>query len=102
MCQSSLSNHDEGYADEFRGWYNWSGCNKCFDYCRWVGHCGSGGDPSIRTKFTCMKFGETKTSWWQCRKAGTSDAYSNNWFNPFDGNFEYKMCSGEGGEGLEA
>jgi len=43
-----------------------------------------------------MKNGETKASWWQCRKAGTNEAYSKEWTNPFDGVFEYNMCSGEG------
>ena len=51
-----------GYADNYRGWYDASGCGICQDYCRWVGDSGSGGDPSVRTS--------SGDSFWSCRKAG--------------------------------
>lgn len=57
---------DLGYADDFRGWYDVQGCGICLDYCRWVGHSGSGGDPSQRTTYG--------SSWWSCRLAGQSSS----------------------------
>merc|ERR1719420_2867768 len=59
---------DEGYVDDYRGWYDVSGCGTCNDYCRWVGDDGSGGAPSSR-----LSHGG---SWWSCRLAGTNDLYT--------------------------
>ena len=53
---------DDGYADNYRGWYDASGCGICQDYCRWVGDLGSGGNPSVKTS--------SGDSFWSCRKAG--------------------------------
>ena len=96
LCKPSTSDADPGFKDEFRGWYDYSGCGKCFDYCRWIGFCGSGGDPYIKTKITCLKDNEEKHGWWMCRKAGTDDTYSNSWSNPFGGSFGYNKCSTKG------
>ena len=96
-CKRGSSNSDVGYNDQYRGWYNWSGgCDRCYDYCRWVGNCGSGGDPAKRTKFGCWRNGRLQHSWWMCRKAGSSETYSNSWHSPFGGKFSHKKCSGEG------
>ena len=61
-CPISSGTGDAGYADNYRGWYDASGCGICQDYCRWVGNSGSGGDPSVRTS--------SGDSFWSCRKAG--------------------------------
>ena len=49
---------DRGYDDEYRGYYDASGCGICNDYCRWVGNSGSGGDPA-----NSVTSGE---SFWSC------------------------------------
>lgn len=60
---------DEGYVDDYRGWYDVTGCGRCNDYCRWVGNSGSGGDPA-----DALTQGR---SWWSCRLAGSSgDTYT--------------------------
>ena len=56
---------DAGYPDSFRGWYDFSGCGTCNDYCRWVGNSGSGGDPSVRQTYG--------SSFWSC--ANRDDSY---------------------------
>ena len=61
-CPISSGTGDAGYTDNYRGWYDASGCGICQDYCRWVGNSGSGGDPSTRTS--------SGDSFWSCRKAG--------------------------------
>ena len=61
-CPISSGTGDDGYADNYRGWYDASGCGICQDYCRWVGDSGSGGDPSVKTS--------SGDSFWSCRKAG--------------------------------
>jgi len=66
-CMPAMAgNEDEGYADEFRGWYDVQGCGKCNDYCRWVGDCGPGGSPAADVEHGC--------SWWSCRLAGGSSS----------------------------
>ena len=49
----SPSDEAPGHADAFRGWYDVQGCGFCYDYCRWVGSCGSGGDPTAQLTTTC-------------------------------------------------
>jgi len=61
-CPISSGTGDAGYTDNYRGWYDASGCGICQDYCRWVGNSGSGGDPSVKTSH--------HDSFWSCRKAG--------------------------------
>jgi len=61
-CPISSGTGDAGYADNYRGWYDASGCGICQDYCRWVGNSGSGGNPSVKTSHG--------DSFWSCRKAG--------------------------------
>jgi len=61
-CPISSGTGDDGYADNYRGWYDASGCGICQDYCRWVGDSGSGGNPGVRTS--------SGDSFWSCRKAG--------------------------------
>ena len=56
---------DVGYPDSFRGWYDFSGCGTCNDYCRWVGNTESGGDPSVRQTYG--------SSFWSC--ANRDDSY---------------------------
>ena len=52
-----------GGSDAHSGWYDLRGCGACNDYCRWVGNCGHGGDPSERgIIFTCS----SGTSVWSC------------------------------------
>jgi len=81
----SSRTEDDGYPDEYRGWFDVQGCGRCLDYCRWVGDSGSGGDPRERTA--------EADSWWSCRLAGTDAAktppgYFVTW--------KYALCSGEG------
>jgi len=85
-CQpKSTSTADAGYGDSFRGWYDVQGCGKCNDYCRWVGNSGSGGYPGAK-----LQHG---SSWWSCRLAGSSAAYSSKThFNSWSA----AKCSGEG------
>jgi len=83
-CIRSPNNKDDGYNDNYRGWYDVSGCGTCNDYCRWVGNSGSGGDPSLKTSH--------KKSYWSCRKAGTFETYSGDYPKPFN----FKKCSKEG------
>merc|ERR1712190_317614 len=81
----STSTADAGYIDSYRGWYDVQGCGQCLDYCRWVGNSGPGGDPSNKL--------DHGASWWSCRLAGSSSAYSGR------GHFAtwpYSKCNGEG------
>merc|ERR1719326_2886209 len=41
----SSAERDVGHEDEYRGWYDVQGCGRCLEYCRWVGHGSTGGDP---------------------------------------------------------
>jgi hypothetical protein len=83
----STSTADAGYGDNDRGWYDVQGCGKCLDYCRWVGNSGSGGSP--HTKLT------HGSSWWSCRLAGDSSAYSS---KSHFSSWSHKKCSGEGAD----
>ncbi|CAE7393856.1 unnamed protein product [Symbiodinium natans] len=76
---------DEGYPDNFKGWYDVQGCGECHDYCRWVGGSGSGGDP--KEKLT------HEASFWSCRLAGTSAIHSPS--GAFQ-SWNFDKCSGEG------
>merc|ERR1712014_133916 len=64
----STSAQDAGYIDAYRGWYDVQGCGRCYDYCRWVGLSGSGGDPSRRL--------QKSDSFWSCRLAGSPHSLS--------------------------
>ena len=76
---------DEGYPDNFRGWYDVQGCGECHDYCRWVGASGSGGDPKKKLIH--------EGSFWSCRLAGTSAIISpSGAFQSWD----LDKCQGEG------
>ena len=57
-----------GYNDEWQGWYDLQQCGRCYDFCRWVGNDGSGGDPNVRLIY--------ESSRWSCRRAGTDETYS--------------------------
>ena len=75
--------HDQGYVDEYRGWYDTRNCGTCNDYCRWVGNSLSGGDPSVRTVY--------RTSFWACHRPD----------NPYfdfknKGQFVYEKCNRRG------
>ncbi|CAE7392396.1 APX1 [Symbiodinium natans] len=81
---TTFSGSADGIPDNYRGWYDVQGCGQCWDYCRWAGNSGSGGDPQSKLSF--------KQSWWSCRLAGTSSAQSPN------GTFQswnFERCSGE-------
>ena len=54
-----------GYPYEFRGFYNKSNCDGCYDYCRWEGSSGAGGDP--------------EKSWWSCIEAGNNYTTETEW-----------------------
>ena len=70
-CKPRSSSHrDSGWTDDYQGWYDVQGCGKCNDYCRWVNGTGSGGDPSVKT------VDDDKQSYWSCRLAGSSEAYT--------------------------
>ena len=56
---------DEGFEDEWRGWYDGNGCGKCNLYCRWVGESGSGGSPYLRAIY--------EKSYWACESATSSE-----------------------------
>lgn len=87
-CTRSPSNHDAGWADSYRGWYDVQGCGTCNDYCRWVGNSGSGGDPRSKVVH--------RTSRWNCRRAGTDERFSpEDWVQGLGG-WKYAKCSGEG------
>jgi len=79
---------DEGHADAFRGWYDVQGCGVCYDYCRWVGNSGSGGDPRKAVEKTLP--GKTK-SWWSCQLAGPQIVQSVESFP-----FKLRKCAGKG------
>jgi len=83
----STSSEDDGYNDEYAGWYDVQGCGRCLDYCRWVGDSGSGGSPEEQQRLG--------TSWWSCRLAGSSAA-----FTPAGkySHWRLKRCSGENAE----
>jgi len=83
----STSSEDGGYADDFRGWYDVQSCGRCYDYCRWVGDSGPGGDPAQRM--------ESDKSWWSCRLAGSSDARSS---RGLFASWPFQKCAGEGAE----
>jgi len=79
----STSQLDDGYPDEFRGWYDVQGCGKCLDYCRWVGGNGGGGG---RPKDSTTQ----GDAFWSCRLAGGSETHSR--FT----SWSLEKCSGEG------
>lgn len=79
---------DEGYVDDYRGWYDTRGCGTCNDYCRWVGNSGSGGNPAEKIVFKKPDYSESK---WACqvpyiKYLDYKDA----------GVFLYKKCAGKG------
>ncbi|MDB4349653.1 M14-type cytosolic carboxypeptidase [Omnitrophica bacterium] len=82
---------DAGYYDKYRGWYDVQGCGKCYDYCRWVGNSGPGGNPKHKT-IKKMK-GKSK-SWWSCRLANKKGRYSTR--KKWKKGFNYKKCVREG------
>ena len=82
---------DAGYYDKYRGWYDVQGCGKCYDYCRWVGNSGSGGNPKNKT-IKKMK-GKSK-SWWSCRLANKKGHYSTR--KKWKKGFNYKKCVKKG------
>ena len=86
QCPISTSTADAGYADAYRGWYDASGCGICQDYCRWVGNSGAGGDPSKKTTHG--------TSWWSCRAAKGTAAYTGK--TEYGSTFGFAKCSGQG------
>ena len=74
---------DQGYVDDYRGWYDIRECGTCNDYCRWVGNSGSGGDPSKRTVHG--------SSFWACHRPGNVYFdYKNK------GSFVHKKCNKRG------
>jgi len=88
--RDSTDKLDEGYDDKYRGWYDVQGCGQCLDYCRWVGHSGSGGDPAERTRAgTLSKKGG---SYWSCDLAGSGDPYTKE--GRFGTSFPHKRCAG--------
>ena len=82
---------DAGYYDKYRGWYDVQGCGKCYDYCRWVGNSGPGGNPKNKT-IKKMK-GKSK-SWWSCRLANKKGRYSTR--KKWKKGFNYKKCVKKG------
>ena len=82
---------DAGYYDKYRGWYDVQGCGKCYDYCRWVGNSGSGGNPKNKT-IKKMK-GKSK-SWWSCRLANKKGHYNTR--KKWKKGFNYKKCVKKG------
>jgi len=82
-CKMHFDVIDQGYVDNYRGWYDTRGCGTCNDYCRWVGNNGSGGDPSKRTVHG--------SSFWACQRPGkVYFDYKN------EGLFVYKKCNKRG------
>ena len=82
---------DAGYYDKYRGWYDVQGCGKCYDYCRWVGNSGPGGNPKNKT---IKKIKGKSKSWWSCRLAKKKGRYSTR--KKWKKGFNYKKCVSEG------
>tara|TARA_B100001093_G_scaffold519563_1_gene609158 strand:- start:5772 stop:7508 length:1737 start_codon:yes stop_codon:yes gene_type:complete len=82
---------DAGYYDKYRGWYDVQGCGKCYDYCRWVGNSGPGGNPKNKT---IKKIKGKSKSWWSCRLAKKKGRYSTR--KKWKKGFNYKKCVREG------
>lgn len=92
-CRASTSNADPGYSDQYRGWYDASGCGRCYDYCRWVGNTRNPRqNPATRTQYG--------VSWWSCRKAGGSSPYTGK--GAYGSRFKFRKCNGKGGTPLPA
>jgi len=90
---AEASRTDDGYFDNYRGWYDVQGCGKCNDYCRWVGGSGSGGNPQDQLVHVAQQ--GSWNSLWSCRLAGSTAANSeNDRFQAFD----FPKCSGEGSD----
>ena len=89
---------DWGHPDEYRGYYDTRGCGTCSDYCRWVGEAGSGGDPTVRTKYTRS---DSKESRWACElphiKYLDWPDYRVDPGSWRDGIFLYRRCKDENG-----
>jgi hypothetical protein len=85
-CAIHAHHSDLGYTDTYRGWYDLQGCGKCYNYCRWVGNSGPGGDPSIAT--TYLRKGATSKSFWSC--VSTKTGYNTH------SSFAFKKCSDKG------
>lgn len=78
-----------GYPEPFRGWFDIQGCGKCYDYCRWVGDYGPGGNP-VRS----MVYRE---AWWSCSLAGSTEDYTRqDGAVPYFNRWNWKKCSGLG------
>jgi len=82
---------DAGYYDKYRGWYDVQGCGKCYDYCRWVGNSGPGGNPKNKT---IKKIKGKSKSWWSCRLVKKKGRYSTR--KKWKKGFNYKKCVREG------
>lgn len=79
--------HDGGFGDEFRGWYDVQGCGTCNDYCRWVGALGSGGDPKLSVS--------KGRSWWSCALAGSNTTHT---LLGHFGRWDLPKCDGRGAQ----
>merc|ERR1711998_462182 len=90
-CRASTSRKDAGYVDNSRGWYDASGCGRCYDYCRRVGNTPN----PRRNPATMTRYG---SSWWSCRKAGTSGSYTGK--GAYGSRFKFRKCNGKGGKPL--
>merc|ERR1712070_81121 len=86
-----MGRKDAGYVDNYRGWYDASGCGRCYDYCRWVGNTPN----PRRNPATMTRYGN---SWWSCRKAGTSGSYTGK--GAYGSRFKFRKCNGKGGKPL--
>lgn len=82
---------DPGYVDKWRGWYDVQKCGRCYDYCRWVGDSGRGGNPRKRTQ---KKKKGKKRSWWSCWLGNGKRTFSSN--KRWKKSFKYNRCSKEG------
>ena len=84
---------DPVYEDRYRGWYDVQKCGRCQDYCRWVGHSGSG-DPKKRTYKKRRGKGKSWWSYWLADASEGQTAFSTN--KKWKDGFDYNRCTKEG------
>jgi len=86
-CNDNTSEPLDGHWDKHRGWFDFQGCGKCYDYCWWVGDNGS----QVPDPMTMSGGLWAEGAYWTCR-TGENDI-SNGSF--IDG-WSLQRCSGKG------
>lgn len=83
--EASFDIIDEGYHDDYRGWYDPLGCGICNQYCRWVGNSNSGGDPANKLR--------SQSSFWSCQTGSSRQSEVWTQYDAIGFSFPFHKCS---------